>query len=286
MTYSNLVFSGGALKGCSFIGCLKYLEEQDLITHFKHILGSSSGSIMALFVVLSYNSDEIKTFIENNLYNVFDIKMKDMLQMYKYYGLDDGKRIVKFCEKILEYKNLDKDITFIDLAKLKGKNLIIASANLTNSKIEYFSVDNNGDMCVKDAIRMSVSIPFLFKPVMVDSNYYVDAFIYNNFPIEYFKEELQYTIGIKIKTKISKISSFIDFIGKIFSTMLDKLTLTNNYCDHMNIYEINNSYHGSDYSIKSMKFDIKYEMVHKYIEEGYDQFSKEFSKRNTTSIQE
>ena len=102
--YSNIVFSGGAVKGSSFIGCLMYLEEQDLLKNFKNILGSSSGSIMALFVVLSYNSHEIQRFIETNLYNVFDIKMKDMLQIYKYYGLDDGKRILNLCEKILEYR--------------------------------------------------------------------------------------------------------------------------------------------------------------------------------------
>ena len=278
--YSNIVFSGGAVKGSSFIGCLMYLEEQDLLKNFKNILGSSSGSIMALFVVLSYNAHEIQIFIERNLYNVFDIKMKDMLQIYKYYGLDDGKRILNLCEKILEYKHLDKDITFIELAKLKGKNLIIASANLTESKIDYFSLDYNGDLRIKDAIRMSVSIPFLFKPIVLNDKYYVDAFIYNNFPIEYFKDELQYTIGIKIKTKICSINSFVDFIGKIFSTMLDKLTLTNNCSKHANIYEINNSYNESDYSIKSMKFDIKHEIIHKYIKEGYQQFSTEYSKRH------
>ena len=275
--YSNIVFSGGALKGVSFIGCLRHLENLGIIDNFKNILGSSSGSIMALFVVLNYTSYEIETFVKTSFVDVFDIKMKNMLTFFKNYGLDNGDRIVKLVEKILEFKNVNKNITFIELTKIQGKNIIIASANLSKSRIEYFSVDNYGNMMIKNAIRMSVSIPFLFKPIIFESNYFVDAFIYNNFPIEFFKKELKFTIGIKIKTEMTKITSFIDFIAKIFTTMLDRLTLTPSCNENSNIYEILTTNYGGDYTIKAMKLDIKTEMIDKYITDGYEQFKSKFS---------
>ena len=271
--YTNIVLSGGALKGTSFIGCLKYMEEQDCVKDFKNVLGSSSGSIMALFLVLGYTSCEIEIFLKKELSNLFDIKISNMLRFFKQYGLDDGTNIETFLEKILEYKNISKNVTFMDLSKKTGKNLIVACANLSKSKLMYFNVDNNSEMLIKKAIRMSTSIPFLFKPMLYDEQYCIDAFIYNNFPIEYFENEIQYTIGIKINAQPRNITTFFDFISKIFSTMIDKLT--NTKLDYK-IIEINLNSYGCDYSVKSLKFDVRYENMSHYVNEGYVQLKEQF----------
>ena len=53
-------------------------------------------------------------------------------------------------------------------------------------------------MKVLDALQITMSIPFMFKPVFYNNSYYVDGGIYNPYPIKYAKN-LKKTIGIFLK---------------------------------------------------------------------------------------
>ncbi len=53
----DIVFSGGGAKSIAQIGALKELEDQGI--SYRRVVGTSSGSIMALMVASGYNADEM-----------------------------------------------------------------------------------------------------------------------------------------------------------------------------------------------------------------------------------
>ena len=48
MKITKLVFSGGGIKGISYIGIIKYLEDEDLLKNINTIVGTSIGSVLGL----------------------------------------------------------------------------------------------------------------------------------------------------------------------------------------------------------------------------------------------
>ena len=55
----NLCIDSGGLYGYNYVGCIKYLYDQNLLNSLKNILGSSIGSIIGLFIVLKFSIDDI-----------------------------------------------------------------------------------------------------------------------------------------------------------------------------------------------------------------------------------
>ena len=52
----HLVLSGGGMLGISYIGLIKYLEEQNKNSNFKSITGCSAGSLFATLIAICYTS--------------------------------------------------------------------------------------------------------------------------------------------------------------------------------------------------------------------------------------
>jgi len=236
--YTNLVLSGGGIRGLAFVGCIDVIENKPEFQYLKNYIGASVGSIFALFIVCGYSSKEIIDFIELNLSNpeYTSINLKNMFSFYKNCGIDDGTCIINLVKKILRDKHFSEDITFLDIAKKTGKNLIVTGSNITKHKMDYFNLENTPNMPIYLAIRISTCIPLLFTPVLYEDNYYVDAVIYNNFPIEYFKKEPSTTCGIVIrdpvtesnesnskKTQHPPFKNVIDFVNNIIYSVMTRV---------------------------------------------------------------
>ena len=48
---NKLIFSGGGINGLSFLGCLKALEEYNIIPQINTLVGSSAGAILSLLII-------------------------------------------------------------------------------------------------------------------------------------------------------------------------------------------------------------------------------------------
>lgn len=273
-TFTNIVISGGAVKAISTIGCIKYLEENNMMKDLKNFVGTSAGAIMCFFLILGFKSHEIQSFLEEHLYETSFIQFEidQVLNFFHSYGISNGCNLVSFFEKIL-YKKLNiKDITFIELTKIIGKNLVICVSNLTNECAEFLCVDSVPSMSVITAIRMSCSIPFLFAPVHFNNCIYVDGALYNNFPIEYFniKDHTMYDIiGINIVNKnYQKYTDFISYSMFMINSVIKKI----NHKDYSNIQKNIVTIELEDtewFSIKDMKISFPKEKMIEYIQYGY-----------------
>lgn len=129
-------------------------------------------------------------------------------------GLAEGEELRKWIEKTIKEntKNADKNgtstidnLTFGELAQLhvrypkKYKLLYLFGTNLTTGKAIKFSHKDTPNVIISDAVRISASLPFIFKPHQVwkkidgkrqlaSTDLYVDGGIMHNYPIWLFDD--------------------------------------------------------------------------------------------------
>jgi predicted acylesterase/phospholipase RssA len=200
--FSSIVISGGAMKVLCSLGCIKYLEEKDMLSSIKNFVGTSAGAMICFFLVLGYKSTDINTFLANHLSDpvIASLDPSQVLNILNDYGISDGSNFIELMKRILFSRTRLHDITFIELAKMTGKNLVVCVSNLTDEKEEFFCIDSKPNMSVIQALRISCSIPIIFNPVTLDDKIYLDGALYNNFPMNYFKNnnKLHDILGINI----------------------------------------------------------------------------------------
>jgi NTE family protein len=68
------------------------------------------------------------------------------------------------------------------------KPLTVIAADVIRQDIEIFSTERTPRMVVADAVRMSMSIPFFFRPVPFGGGLMVDGGVLSNFPAWVFGE--------------------------------------------------------------------------------------------------
>lgn len=227
MHFTSIVIAGGALKVIAVIGCIKYLQEKDLIKNIKNLIGTSAGSIMCLFLALDYTYVEIIDFLVHNLsdpeINTFD--PTECFDILTNYGINSGKNIELLLQRIVYKKLKTNDISFIELAKMTGKNLVVCVSNLSKEKSEFFNVDTMPNLSIVTAIRISCCIPIIYSPLTVNDDIYMDGGLYNNFPIDYLKNnKLQDILGINIVYKNYKcVDNLFSYINFIVNSLVEKV---------------------------------------------------------------
>lgn len=201
-----ICLEGGNIKGHSYIGFLKELENQYLLKNIKGAVGTSRGAIFAVLVILGLNIDEIKTIIDKiNIY-VFNTCRKYFIR-----SLD----IIE-CElrKIIE-RLYNPDITLKEFYDETSKELVLATYCLCNKFPIYLHHSNFPDIKLIDALISSITVSFRFKQRKysflkhVDNN--IDTKIYpywvfneinslyeGNFTKVGKKHKNPFTIGLKL----------------------------------------------------------------------------------------
>lgn len=191
--FENLVVEGGGGRIVAIGGTLIELENRGILQNIKNYSGTSAGAIVATTLCLGYTGSEIadllmKTDFNKFLDDSFGISM-DLYRLYNEYGFYKGDAFLNFARKIIADKTFDirnGDITFQELYQTNEKELVLVATNLTKDKIEYLSRHTYPDMPVALAVRASMSIPLVYKPVIYKENVFCDGGLGMNFPIQTF----------------------------------------------------------------------------------------------------
>lgn len=219
--YNNLVLSGGSVKAIAHIGAIKKLIDEKLIDlkKLKAVAGSSAGVLLGALIVMGFSIDEIWDFILN-----LDFKKlikPEFLLFFKCGGIESGDTIRNLFEEILTKKTGIKQINFKQLYDITHIHFIVTASNLTEKKEIYYDYINTPDFVVSMAIRISISLPGLFVPVVIDNNTYIDGGVLNNYPMNLFQDKLDDTIGILIcndyTTKYKYIEEYIIATMNLFA---------------------------------------------------------------------
>lgn len=167
--YENLVFEGGGVRGIAFGGVVKFLEDHNLISDIKRLAGSSAGSIVAAGLAIGYTGDEIiKLLDETNFSKFKDDSWGVVIDVYRFvtqYGVYKGDAFLKWFKDVIKAKGEDENITFKQVYDKYGKELVITGTCLNRATTYYFHHTTYPDMPIALAVRISMSIPLVFKAI-------------------------------------------------------------------------------------------------------------------------
>jgi predicted acylesterase/phospholipase RssA len=178
---TTICLAGGCMGGFAHIGFLQCLSDRKLLDYVDTWVGCSIGSLISLMSVIGMSPAEIMNKCLPLNGSIFNLK-----NMSKVWAGYDGEYFFAFMVDILVSKGFDPGITFLELQMITGKRLIVCATNLTTAQEFYLSPTGTPDEKVLRAIRMSVAIPFLLTPVVLENNdCMVDGGVSENYPMEY-----------------------------------------------------------------------------------------------------
>jgi hypothetical protein len=166
---NDLFIGGGGYSGVMFIGVLEYLHENNLLD-LKNFYGCSIGSLIGILYLSGYTPKEILSkFIDIDLK---EIVKYDFLNLSKNHIIDD-----LFLETLIDYifKYNHENITLSEFSKKTNVNINIYATNLNTNEYVNFNNTDYPSVYLKDAIKASMSIPFLFKSVEICGEEYIDG---------------------------------------------------------------------------------------------------------------
>jgi NTE family protein len=215
------VFEGGGVKGIAFAGAIAAAEEEAGVREWVNLAGASAGAITSALLAVGYNADEIRAALGKTEYQRFTDYgfggryVGGAINYFRIRGLCPGNYFKEWLADRFEEKLGKRDPTFADVvrtdlpadltaeeqARARYRLRVIAS-DVTAGRmlvlpddLEDFE-DEQGrrfqkdDFPLVDAVRMSMSFPFVFSPVTLYQNrkpyFVVDGGLLSNFPIWLF----------------------------------------------------------------------------------------------------
>ncbi len=151
----------------------------------------------------------------------------------------------EFADSIIEKKSGIKNCTFKQFYNEFQIDLVVTGFDITKKQTLFFRKDEWGKLCVADALRMSISIPFIFKPVylsyhngkispvkndLTNASLIVDGGLGVNLPLHVFDETQTRTsllnphmLGFRFKKELRSDEEELtigSYAGTIFSALL------------------------------------------------------------------
>ena len=210
----GLVLSGGGARGIAHIGLIQALEDNDI--PIDYITGTSMGAIVASMYAMGYTTEEMIDLILSDDFQLWQSgKIDD--KMVKYFlqqdptpgfinlkiPLNDSVKSKANLLPVSLIKPQPMSFAFLKLfanatERCKGDfdNLFVpirtVSSDIYNKKA---IISSKGDL--GKAVRASMSFPFVFKPIELDSVLVLDGGIYDNFPVQVMKDDFapEFIIG-------------------------------------------------------------------------------------------
>jgi predicted patatin/cPLA2 family phospholipase len=275
MDIDTLIFSGGSVKGVSFLGSINYLIENDIIDFNKinKIYCVSSGALFIIsLILLKYDrkllEEEMINYDFSDILNINDISLKSFVNEY---GFVNYNRSYIYIQNVFKKKYNCDSMSLLKFYKLFGIHLIIKVVNVSQDKIEYIDHINNPKINLLKLIQMTTSIPLLMKPVTYKNDLYLDGGLSGNSMTEISNDK---SLSIEIYgNKNIKINNVIDFVIKGWEMYTPDILIRKH--DKKNI-----KIDLSKLNINMTDFNIDIDTKKKIFKAGYDQTKEHFNHLN------
>ena len=222
----NLVLSGGGLQGISFLGVLKYLSENKLLNDIDNYIGTSVGSLISFLLLIGYTYQELYDFcISFNMEKL--VKDPNLDNFLEFYGFETSNKLTYVIKRLMDNKNISKDITFLEFFNLNKKKLTITGVCVNNKKLNLFNFENTPNMKILIAVTISCNIPILFSPIKYENKLWIDGGAILNYPIE-ISDDLENTLGIAIFDKQDLIEEDTEDILSYLSNLVKSMIYGSN----------------------------------------------------------
>lgn len=202
----GLVLSGGGAKGMTHIGIIRALEENNI--PIDYIAGTSMGAIIGSLYAMGYSPDDMEALLRSEDFKRwYSGKVEPK---YEYY-FKKNRPTPEFFNLRFAFKDslhlkpqflptsmvnpIQMNLVFVELF---ARATAASDGNFNNLFVPFRCIASDvynkkplvmrkGDL--GDAVRASMSFPFVFKPIEIDSVLAYDGGIYNNFPTDIMRED-------------------------------------------------------------------------------------------------
>lgn len=228
-----LTLAGGGARGAAHIGVLKVLEREGLRPAF--VSGSSIGAVIGSLYCAGVPVAEIeKLMLSGKVRKAFmpipikiqaiwsvprDICLR-LLQRKPQVGLYSGRSISKFIDKNIPPSVRRMEDMIIPFA--------VIATNILDTRATWIA---HGD--VGEAVRASASIPYVYKPVLLDGKALVDGGMRANLPTEAARASgAPVVVAVKLHSSLeskpaSDFRSILKFSDRIMSIMMAEIESKN-----------------------------------------------------------
>lgn len=187
----GLVFGGGGAKGAAEVGVLKVLEKYGIKPDY--IVGTSIGSIVGGLYAAGYSAAELETMFQTQEWLTL---LTDRSSTFA----NEPYKVVDGVTYIFGFPIIDRQA--IGLGVMKGSSIEHMLDSMTSAKgckdfaslkIPFSCVAADirsgkevilHEGSVAKAMRASMAIPGVFKPVEIDNHMLVDGGMLNNLPVD------------------------------------------------------------------------------------------------------
>ncbi len=228
MTFNTLLLSSGGIKGLSFLGIWKYLEEKNIL--IQTFAGTSIGALFSFLFILGFTFQELyDILIQTNILNFFHF---DFINFFESYGMIDIQPFEHFLTQTIQSKGFSPTITFQELYSKTNKDLHTYAFCIDDQTTVCFNKNTTPNCTIIKAVLMSMTIPLIFKPIEYKNKKYIDGAIEKPFPIEDYDSKT--TIPCVVMNEhidIDKIDNIFQYTYKIIRSLLKKKChIEENYC--------------------------------------------------------
>lgn len=239
--FTELIISGGSTNFMAMLGALEVLYEHNMHIHFKRYIGTSIGSILCFLLAIGYTPSFIQRItLESDFSKFHEITCDNVLSFFDNLGIISGEKIMALLKVFMKVKGINEHITFRDFKDQFGKSLYFTTWCLQDKTTVCMSYHNHPDMEVLLAIRMSISIPFMFRPVQWMSKTYIDGGIIDNLPVRFSRnKKSSIAININIDTPVRDPLDITNYINLIVRSVAKEITTQKKrLCRHPMIIEL------------------------------------------------
>lgn len=234
------VFQGGGCRGTAFVGA--YHEAIARGVSFSELVGTSAGSIVAVFIAAGATPDQLAEILSrldftqllseptpipnidkiNGLALLKPFKKKKVYNLIAQLGMHGSDQLTVWVDtELKKLLGLSRTVLFSDLII----PVSIVVSDLQAKTVKLYSSENDKDEEVAAAVRKSCNIPFFFQPI---DKRYVDGGILSNIPSFVFKDRqsssferiLAFTLKGTEDTH-TEIRNIVQYIKLLATTAID-----------------------------------------------------------------
>ena len=220
--YDYLVMSGGGSKGFLQMGALVFIErwlyseyKKSIKTHFKGFAGTSVGALLIFCVVCGLSTTEMIQISARHLPLILTLDFSLVL-LQETHGLRDNESIRNCIQEIFYQSTGRRDMSFLEFYQVTQKEFTVCACNVCISDIAFFNRFTTPTVSITDALLASMAVPFVFAPVTIGDQLFIDGGCQLNVPLSIFPVDRTLALWIRDNLQPIKPTNLVELSKLIF----------------------------------------------------------------------
>ena len=183
MTIKHLILTGGGPIGFVEYGALKYLATTNIVNYnnIESIYAVSIGAFVGFIYILNLDWLWVDDFIIKRPWNKL-VRFSYTNLLYEK-GIITRTDVVNALEPLFLTKNIPLSITLLEFYNLTKIEFNIYACNFTTLQQKKFNHITTPNIMLVDALYVSLAVPLIFAPLIIDDCFYLDGAIIQGCPI-------------------------------------------------------------------------------------------------------